>query len=168
MRAAVRVIAAALACVAIAALDAISPPPAAADSYGIDGDYSVNGTFIAFSDGQWAKTNDRFQNEASVTSTWTVTSTCSTPYRCTGKVTSDQGWSADMHMLSGLWYVSRRLDNWQPCSSGGSAPGDQQFRFYRENAATLVGKDKTIGVSGNCGISLPLSIGMPFTLTLKQ
>ncbi len=39
---------------------------------------ALNGTYTAFSDGVWAKTNDSFHDERSVTQTWTITSTCST------------------------------------------------------------------------------------------
>ena len=52
---------------------------------------AINGTFTAFSDGQWAKTNDSYHDELSVTQTWTITSTCATYQDCTGRVTSDQG-----------------------------------------------------------------------------
>ncbi len=36
---------------------------------------AINGTYTAFSDGEWAKTNQSFHDEASVTQTWTITST---------------------------------------------------------------------------------------------
>jgi len=153
--------------VAITVLSAVPPPRASADSTDVDGDYSVNGTFTATSDGQWAKTRERFRDEATVVSTWTIATTCASPYRCNGTVTSDQGWTADTYMLSGLWYVSRDVENWMPCPDGGSAPGHQVFRFYREDPNMLVGSDKTIGPSGACGKNLPLTIEMPFTLSKK-
>lgn len=54
-------------------------------------DWGLNGTYAAVSNGDWAKTNDIYHNEATVRSTWTVSTTCSTPLECTGRVTSDQG-----------------------------------------------------------------------------
>jgi hypothetical protein len=36
---------------------------------------AVNGTYLATSDGQWAKTNESYHDEKSVTQTWTITST---------------------------------------------------------------------------------------------
>jgi hypothetical protein len=149
-------------------LGVVSPTPAGADPRDVNGDYSINGTFTATSDGQWAKTRDVFHDESTVVSTWTITSTCSTPYRCTGQVKSDQGWTADTHMLSGMWYVSRDVDNWMHCPDGTAAPGHQVFMFYREDDNTLAGQDKTIGPSGGCGKNLPLVIKMPFMLTKKD
>jgi hypothetical protein len=153
---------------AVTVFGAAVPAPASADPRDVDGDYSINGTFTATSDGQWAKTRDVFKDEATVVSTWTITSTCSTPYRCTGQVKSDQGWTADMHSLSGLWYVSRDIDNWMPCPDGTGGRGHQIFMFYLEDDNTLAGQDKTIGNSGNCGKNLPLVIKMPFLLTKKD
>jgi hypothetical protein len=145
-------------------LGAVSPTPAWADPRDVDGDYSVNGRFTATSDGQWAKTRDVFKDEATIVSTWTITSTCSTPYRCTGQVQSDQGWTADTYMLSGLWYVRRDIPDWMPCPDGTTAPGHQLFKFYREDDTTLAGEDKTMSPSGACGKNLPLVIKMPFLL----
>jgi hypothetical protein len=159
-----RVAAAALVAAAISGPGALYPVRASADPIDVGGDYSVNGIFTATSDGQWAKTREQFHDEATVVSTWTITSTCSTPYACTGQVTSDQGWSASTTMLSGMWYVSRDLENWMPCADGTFAPGHQIFRFYREDPNTLVGADKTVGLSGACGKNLPLAIELPFTL----
>lgn len=163
-----KVAVAALVTAATAGLGAWSPARASADPRDVDGDYSVNGTFTAMSDGQWAKTREQFHDEATVVSTWTITSTCSTPYTCTGQVTSDQGWTASAQMISGLWYVSRDLENWMPCPDGSTAPGHQVFRFYRQDPNTLVGADKTVGPSGACGKNLPLAIELPFTLTKKN
>jgi hypothetical protein len=162
------VAATALIAAAIAGLGALSPVGASADPNDVNGDYSVNGTFTAMSDGQWAKTREQFHDEDTVVSTWTVTSTCSTPYVCTGQVTSDQGWTAPTHMTSGLWYVSRDLPNWMPCPDGTAAPGHQIFRFYRQDPNTLAGSDKTVGPTGACGKNLPLAIDMPFTLRKKD
>ena len=40
--------------------------------------YAMNGTYSVVSNGEWARMNDRYQDEPSVRSTWTVTSICST------------------------------------------------------------------------------------------
>jgi len=61
------------------------------------------------SDGQWAKTRDVYHDEATITSTWTISSTCTTHVDCTGTVTSDQGWSAGAHYNGGLWFVEHDL-----------------------------------------------------------
>lgn len=126
---------------------------------------TLNGTYAATSDGQWAKTREVFHDEATITSTWTITSTCRTHAECTGRVTSDQGWSAEAHFNAGLWLVEHDVPDWRPCADGATAPGNQQFTFYSVDAATLVGKDKTIGPSGACGVSYWLTIEMPFKLT---
>lgn len=127
---------------------------------------TLNGTYIAVSDGQWAKTREVFRDEATITSTWTITSTCSTHVECTGYVVSDQGWSADAIFSAGLWSVDRDLPNWEPCGDGSTVTGHQQFTFYAVDSATLVGKDKTIGPSGACGVSYWLTVEMPFKLTM--
>ena len=59
----------------VAASVVVSAPPAQADP---DDGVALNGTYTAFSDGVWAKTNDSFHDERSVTQTWTITTTCST------------------------------------------------------------------------------------------
>ena len=161
-------IAAATVALAIAAVGIVPGSRASADPRDVDGDYSINGTFTAMSDGQWAKTSDVFRDQPTVVSTWTITSTCSTPYRCTGQVKSDQGWTADARMLSGLWYVKHDVENWMPCPDGTSAPGHQLFKFYREDDNTLAGEDKTMSQSGACGKNLPLVTRMPFTLRQKD
>jgi hypothetical protein len=128
----------------------------------------INGTFTAISDGQWAKTNDIFRDEATVTSTWTITSTCSDPTSCTGRVTSDQGWSADARYQSRMWTVFRHVENWEPCPDGTASAGEQVLTFYKVTPTTLLGWDKTFGESGACGINLALSVKMPFKLIQQE
>src|SRR5258707_1105121 len=70
---------------------------------------AVNGTYLATSDGQWAKTNESYHDEQTVTQTWTITSSCSSFLDCTGHVTSNQGWSADARYLSGVWRVAHTV-----------------------------------------------------------
>lgn len=126
---------------------------------------TLNGVYTAFSDGQWAKTREIYHDEASVTATWTITSTCSTHVECTGRVVSDQGWSADANFSFGLWTVEHEVPDWVPCPGGSTAPGNQQFTFYPIDATTLVGKDKTFAPSGACGVSYWLTVEMPLRLT---
>jgi hypothetical protein len=151
-----------LASVSLAVLSAavVVPPAASATDWP-----TLNGRFAAVSDGRWAKTRDVYHDEATVNSTWTITSECTTHSECTGHIVSDQGWSADANFSFGLWLVEHVVPDWERCDDGSSAPGKQQFLFHPVDATTLVGKDKTIGASGTCGISNWLTIEMPFTLT---
>ncbi len=155
-----------LAALSIAALAS----PAAAHA---SGNWALNGTFTATSNGEWARTNDVFHDERSVRAVWTITSQCSYPTECTGTVSSDQGWTAPIYQRSGEWYVKHVVDNWMPCPDGTAAPGYQVFRFKRmtangdsvdPNSRVLVGEDATTGPSGACGRSLSLFITMPFKL----
>jgi hypothetical protein len=141
---------------------AVAPPVEADPGDGI----ALNGTYTAFSDGVWAKTNDSYHDERSVTQTWTVTSTCTTFQECTGRVTSDQGWSADMVYRSGTWRVRRSVENWQPCLDGTATTGEQTFTFWKGYPdPAITGWDTTLGISGSCGFNKQLDIRMPFTLT---
>jgi hypothetical protein len=162
-----RLVAAAFAATMVSGVGIAAAPPTAADPRDVDGEYAVNGTFTAMSDGQWALQHQAFHDQPTVLSTWTITSTCATPYICKGTVVSDQGWTAETTFRSGMWYVSRDLEGWQQCPDGSSAVGHQLYKFYRENPTTLAGNDFTVGDSGACGTSLPLSITMPFTLRAK-
>jgi hypothetical protein len=135
--------------------------------------WGLNGTYTATSNGEWAKTNERFQDQASVRSTWTITTQCSYPTECTGTVASDFGWDAPIYKTGGVWYVKRTVENWQPCPDGTAYPGLQVFRFapttpdgsrVDPTSTMLVGEDQTTGTSGACGVSLPVFINMPFKL----
>ncbi|ORA68255.1 hypothetical protein BST23_04005 [Mycolicibacterium elephantis] len=140
----------------------IAPPAGAAD------EVAINGTYAAFSDGRWAKTNDSRHDEKSVHQTWTITSTCTTYQDCTGRVVSDHGWSGDLVYLSGRWKVSHIIENWEPCFDGTAYPGTQTFTFWVGYPAVhgqYVGWDRTEGPSGACGFNKVLDIEMPFTLT---
>lgn len=135
--------------------------------------WSLNGTFTATSNGEWARKNDIFIDQPSVRAIWTVESQCSYPTECTGTVTSNQGWSAPIYQTGGEWYVKHIVPQWIPCPDGSRPDGYQVFRFKAMTADgsttdptsnTLVGEDATTGPSGACGISLPLFITMPFKL----
>jgi hypothetical protein len=135
--------------------------------------WGLNGTYLATSNGEWSKTNDVFHDQDSIRSTWTISTTCSYPTECTGTVSSDWGWTAPIYKKSGVWYVKKTVDAWQPCPDGSAGPGLQVFRFYPATpdgsgtdptSTTLMGEDSTTGVSGSCGSSKVLFITMPFKL----
>ncbi len=134
---------------------------------------ALNGRYLATSNGEWAMTNQSFHDEVTTQSVWTITSSCSTPQDCTGTVTSDEGWTADISFRSGdKWRVDRQLPNWEPCSDGTAATGLQQFVFWPSdqlgkidmNSAILTGWQQTTGPSGACGWNKTLDIRMPFKL----
>src|SRR5689334_9218168 len=95
-------------------------------------DPAINGSYTATSDGQWAKTNESFHDEATVISTWTITSSCTGAYDCTGTVASDSGWSANIVYISRMWFVTRIIDNWMHCPDGATATGKQIIKFYAD------------------------------------
>lgn len=147
---------------------AVSPPAHAAE-------WALNGTFTATSNGEWAKSNDVFHNQASVRALWTISSECSYPTECTGTVTSDQGWTAPIYQTGGEWYVKHIVPQWMQCQDGPAADGFQVFRFKRmtsngdntdPSSNTLIGEDATTGPSGACGRSLAIHITMPFKLAM--
>jgi hypothetical protein len=135
-------------------------------------DWGLNGTYLASSNGDWAKTNDVYHSEGTVRSKWAITTTCSTPVECTGRVVSDQGWSADVSLHGSEYVVKRDVANWEPCPDGNARTGHQIYRFYPVDERGLVtwgsnilaGVDQTSGDSGACGINKALVIGMPFRL----
>lgn len=141
-----------------------------------DGDFSLNGTYAATSDGTYATTDYAFHPEETVRSVWTIQSHCSTVDRCAGSVTSDQGWSAPLTMQAAhVWYVERDVPNWETCPDGSTFAGHQTFMFYPSNAdgvtqigsPYLEGRDKTVGPRYACGTAKygkGLTIVMPFQL----
>ena len=143
-----------------------------ADASGDDG--GLNGTYLATSNGDWAKTNDIYHNEATVRSKWTISTTCSTPLECAGRVTSDLGWSADVGLHGSEYVVKRDVPNWEPCPNGAARTGHQIYRFYPvdergwvatdSTSKVLAGVDQTSGDSGACGINKALVISLPFRL----
>jgi hypothetical protein len=153
--------------VAVQAAVLTAGPAAASDNWGL------NGTYIATSNGEWAKTNDIFHNERSVRSTWTISTVCSFPTECSGTVNSDLGWSAPIYQKGGVWFVKRVVPKWEPCPDGSAGDGLQLYRFLEStpdgaqqdlDSNIFTGEDQTTGVAGACGISLPLFITMPFKL----
>lgn len=140
---------------------------------GTDGDYAINGTFTVVSNGEWAKTNDRYHDEPTVTSIWTVSSRCTQPSTCSGKVTSSLGWTEDIYTTNDLWYVKHYIPDWIPCPDGTFAAGLQVYKFYGANedgsaqqkSNLMFGQDQTSGMSGSCGKNLPLKINLPLEIT---
>jgi hypothetical protein len=135
-------------------------------------DWGLNGTYLASSNGDWAKTNDVYHSEGIVQSKWAISTTCSTPVECTGRVVSDQGWSADMSLHGSEYVVKRDLSNWEPCPNGAARTGHQIYRFYPVDqsgmvewgSTVLAGIDLTSGDSGACGVNKALVISVPFRL----
>lgn len=135
---------------------------------------AINGTYIATQIGDWARTNDVYHDEDVVRSTWTITSSCATAQDCSGQVVSDQGWTAQLYMHDGSnWHVKRDIPNWQTCEDGSSYIGRDTYYFYPADPVTgdnvlgspvLAGRQQTRGVSGACGVNLPLYIDQPFRL----
>lgn len=135
----------------------------------------LNGTFSAVSDGVWAKSNDIFRDERTVTSTWTVSSSCTADtHDCGGQVISSQGWTAPLKCENAWqWSVRRHLEDWVPCPDGTTAPAEQLLYFSPDLSGvrstdavkTFSGWDRTVGISGGCGINQPVVIEMPFQLT---
>jgi hypothetical protein len=153
--------------------------PAHASNYGVE----LNGTYRVTSNGDWAKTNDVFIDERTVVQTWTMSSSCTSPQRCEGQVTSDQGWTAPLRLGGGegspnavgdFWVVDHVISNWEPCPDGTAATGNQKFIFWGMDPLTnqrnmtrvdlLSGVDKTKAPSGACGINKPLVIELPVRL----
>lgn len=137
-------------------------------------DASINGTYTATVVGDWARTNQIFHQESVVRSTWKITTSCSTGWDCTGKVSSDQGWTANIFMHDGrTWFVKRDIPNWETCPDGTSYVGHDVVYFYAADpesgqwalgSSVLAGREHTTGHSGACGVNLPLYIDQPFRL----
>lgn len=139
---------------------------------GVAPDLALNGTYAAVSIGEWAKRNEVYFDQQTVRSTWTIVSSCSDPQTCFGHMHSDQGWSAEITMVSNMWSVRREVPDWVPCPDGTAYPGRQLFRFAPAGPAgrrvvgspVLSGEDVTAGPAGACGVGQPLVIRIPFRL----
>jgi hypothetical protein len=137
-------------------------------------EYAMNGTFSVVSNGEWARMNDRYQDEPTVRSTWTVNTVCSSAITCSGKVTSSLGWTEDIYTGAGnMWYVKHCVPEWIPCPDGTSAPGLQVYKIYPATEEGMsqrisdlwLGEDETTGVSGNCGRSRSLVLNLPVKIS---
>jgi hypothetical protein len=149
----------------------VQTAPSAAAEYE---QYAMNGTYSVVSNGEWARMNDRYQDEPSVRSEWTVSTVCTTALTCSGTVTSTLGWTEDVYTGTGnTWYVKHYVADWIPCPDGTMAPGLQVYKFYPSNEDGMsqrisdlgVGEDETTGVSGNCGRNRSLVLNLPVKIT---
>lgn len=137
-------------------------------------DWALNGRYLATSNGDWAMFNDVYRDIPSVRSTWTITMTCSQIIVCSGQVTSDAGWSADIVTTNSEYVVTRELPDWQRCAdgTGRTVTGHQRYRFFPVSAAgflspgsqVFAGFDKTSGESGGCSLNEKAEVEMPFRL----
>lgn len=134
---------------------------------------ALSGQYLVTSNGGWAKVNEVFRPRDIVRQVWTVTTSCPDSMNCAGRVSSSQGWSADIRYDGSWWLVKRALDQWEPCPDGSAAPGDQQYQFWGVNAegqvddgnvTLLAGNDVTFGQSGSCGKNKVLVISYPLRL----
>ena len=142
----------------------------AAAETGSHPEWGLNGTYIATSNGEWARKNEVFYEQASVRSTWTISTECSYPGECTGTVHSDWGWTAPIYTTTGLWYVKRVLPEWRYCADGRPVEGLRTYKIYpvgfdgryQEGSDEFTGENATIGASGSCGRNQWPHIRMPF------
>lgn len=132
---------------------------------------ALNGTYQAVSNGDFARTDGVYRDLPSVISTWTIESSCTDVQTCTGRVTSDQGWTAEMYFQTQSWRLRRTLPDWQRCPDGTLSTGFQLFFFYpysgnefEPGSPLLVGDDTTTGRPGACGRGYPVEIRLPFRL----
>lgn len=133
----------------------------------------LNGTYRATSDGGWAKLNHQMHDMETVTSIWTISTTCTSSKACTGQVSTDAGWSAPIELNWGQWLVNYDVQSWQRCSDGSTFPGHRHYKFRQINrndiyskvdVGDLEGYEETLGPSGACGNNQWMLVEMPFTL----
>jgi hypothetical protein len=136
-------------------------------------DFALNGPYRVISNGEWAKTNEVYMDEAVVVSTWTFSTSCTDAHTCAGTVTSDKGWTAPAEYRTTRWIVELDRPNWLPCPDGSTAPGFQRFQFLPVDTngqvdgggvQMLAGFERTEGPGGACGRNQPIVIEMPVRL----
>ncbi len=135
-----------------------------------DQNWGINGTFATSSNGEWAKVNQRYQDQPSERQTWTISTQCISPTECTGTVQSDAGWTAPIFTTNGIWYLKRTIPNWRFCADGAAIEGFQEYHLYPVGADGHVdiasdeytGTNRVIGPSGSCGRNQWPVIEMPF------
>ncbi|MGV0654283.1 Rv2253/PknI dimerization domain-containing protein [Mycolicibacterium thermoresistibile] len=140
--------------------------PAAADSE----EWGINGTFAVSSNGEFARVNERYQNQPGERATWTIETECIAPNECAGTVTSDEGWSAPIYTTNGLWYVKRVVPEWRFCADGQPVEGLRVYKIYpvgfdghyKMGSDEFAGENQTLGASGSCGRNQWPQIRMPF------
>ncbi|MBX7453740.1 hypothetical protein GR927_37685 [Mycolicibacterium sp. 3033] len=135
-----------------------------------DQEWGINGTYAVSSNGDFAKVNERFQDQPGERATWTISTQCVAPTECAGTVNSDEGWSAPIYTTNGLWYVKRVVPEWRFCADGQPVEGLRIYKIYpvgfdgHYDAASTqyTGENQTLGASGSCGRSQWPQIRMPF------
>ena len=143
-----------------------SAAPAGAEPNGINGHFAVN------SNGDWAKINERYEQQPSERENWTISTQCSAPSLCAGTVTSDAGWTAPIYTTNNLWLVKRVITNWKYCEDGVPIDGLRTYKIYPVAADGMTdptytsgeyaGENYTVGPSGGCGKNQPPAIRIPF------
>ncbi|WP_084356548.1 hypothetical protein [Mycolicibacterium wolinskyi] len=164
MPAATRIATAAV--VASTTMVGLGAAPAGADP----GSWGINGTFATSVNGDWAKVNERYEDQPSERQNWTVTTECISPTDCAGTVTSDQGWSAPIYTVNGLYYVKRSVPEWRFCADGTPIEGLQVYKLYPVgfdghvdlSSNEYTGEQQTTGPSGSCGRNQWPAIRAPF------
>jgi hypothetical protein len=156
-----------------------SATPASASNYGVE----LNGTYRVISNGEWATTSagpygaagaQVYIDQPTVVQTWTMSSSCTSPIRCSGTVTSDQGWTAALSTTGDYWVVDHVVENWLPCPDGTVVPGAEKFMFWGWNPLSsdrdmtfvdvMPGRDRTQAASGACGSNKPVVTEWPLRL----
>jgi hypothetical protein len=135
---------------------------------------AMNGVWRVTTNGEWARTNDSYHDEVSIQQIWTIKSSCVNPGTCTGTITSDQGWTANLIRVPYFWKVIRYVPNWETCGDGTAATGREVITFYpagNDTAAladpdstTFSGTDEMTGPSGACGVNNWLQVTQPIKL----
>ncbi|QZH60097.1 hypothetical protein K1X22_28935 [Mycolicibacterium farcinogenes] len=151
---------------ASAALIGLGVAPAGAEP----NSWGINGTFATSVNGDWAKVNERYEDQPSERQTWTVTTNCISPTDCAGTVNSDHGWSAPIYTVNGLYYVKRSVPEWRFCADGTPIEGLQVYKLYPVgfdghvdlSSNEYAGEQQTTGPSGSCGRNQWPAIRAPF------
>ncbi|WP_299561604.1 hypothetical protein [uncultured Mycolicibacterium sp.] len=154
---------------AVAAVVAAGMLPAPSAAAGPE-DWGINGTFAVSSNGNFARVNERYQDQPGERAIWKISTQCISPIECTGTVESDQGWTAPIYTTTGLWYVKRVLPEWRYCADGRPVEGLRTYKIYpvgfdgryQEGSDEFTGENATIGASGSCGRNQWPHIRMPF------
>ncbi|MCW2688366.1 MAG: hypothetical protein JWR37_3256 [Mycobacterium sp.] len=151
--------------VAVWTIAAVVAGFAGASSAPASADEALNGMYMATSDGDQGTRNDVpygwLYPYPTVTQTWTFTSTCHLD-ECFGRVTSDQGWSADARWVQARWFISYDRPDGVVCADGTEVPSRQTYGF---SSVTFMGMDTVTSASGACNRNLPTVIERPLTLT---
>ena len=156
---------AAAAVVASATMISLGVAPAQAQP-----EWGINGTFATSVNGDWAKVNERYEDQPSERATWKISTQCISPTDCSGTVTSDQGWTAPIYTVNGLYYIKRAVQNWRYCADGTPIEGLQVYKLYPvgfdghfdASSHEYTGEQQTTGPSGSCGRNQWPAIRAPF------